>query len=101
MNQFGKVLPNRKHIILTKNKEYKIANDMVEVVTNINDIKEYIEGKEENFIIGGASIYKMLMPYTQKMYITKIDEEFVGDTYFPEIDEEKWKITEVEERNNR
>ena len=55
-------------------------------------IKETFNSKEELFVIGGATIYKMLMPYTKKMYITKIDEEFEADTYFPVIDEKEWKV---------
>ena len=93
----GRILPNRKHIVLTRNKTMKIEDENVKVVTDISELKEYIESVEENFIIGGASIYKMLMPYTKKMYITKIYEKFEGDTYFPEIDEAEWEIIEKSE----
>ena len=93
----GRILPNRKHIVLTRNKEMKIEDENVKIVTDISELKEYIESDEENFIIGGASIYKMLLPYTEKMYITKIYEKFDGDTYFPEINETEWKITEKTE----
>jgi len=88
----GRVLPNRKHIVLTNNKDFKYDNPNVEIVNSIEDLKKYIEDKEEHFVIGGASIYRMLMPYSNKMYITKIEEEFVGDTFFPEINEEEWEI---------
>ena len=47
--------------------------------------------KEENFVIGGATIYKLLMPYADKLYITKINESFDGDVYFPEINENEWQ----------
>ena len=69
---------------------------MVEIVTEINEIEKYIKSEEEYFVIGGASIYKMLMPYANKMYITKIEEEFEADTYFPKIDESEWEILEKE-----
>lgn len=97
----GKILPNRKHVILTRNKELKIENDMVEVVTGMEEIKKYITSKEECFVIGGASVYKMLLPYSKKIYITKIYEEFVADTFFPEINESEWEIIEKEKRYNR
>ena len=87
----GRVLPNRKHIILTKNKDFKCNHEMVEIVTDIKELDKYIKSEEENFVIGGASIYKMFMPYANKMYVTKIDEEFDGDTFFPNIDENEWK----------
>ncbi|MCI8396221.1 MAG: dihydrofolate reductase [Clostridia bacterium] len=88
----GRVLPNRKHIVITRNKDLKIENEMVECITDTKELEQYINSKEELFVIGGATIYKMLMPYTKKMYITKIDEEFEADTYFPVIDEKEWKV---------
>ncbi len=94
----GRVLPNRKHIILTRNEAFKIENDMVEIATQIEDIEKYITSEEECFVIGGAAIYKMLLPYTKKMYITKLEEEFEADTFFPEIDEEEWQIVKREKR---
>lgn len=93
----GKVLPNRKHVILCNDMELNIDNENVIVLEDISLLKEYIDSEEENFVIGGATIYKLLMPYAQKMYITKIDEDFVGDVYFPKINEEEWKIIQEEE----
>lgn len=92
----GRVLPNRKHIVLTRNSDFKVDNDMVEVVHDISEIEEYINSKDECFVIGGASIYKELLPYAKKMYITKIDEDFEGDSFFPEFDEKDWKVVDVE-----
>ena len=97
----GRVLPNRKHIVITKNKEFKCEDEMVKVITDINSLESYINSSEEHFVIGGASIYKMLMPYAKKMYITKIDEEFQGDTYFPDVNDNDWKIIKKEPRYNR
>ncbi len=91
----GRILPNRKHVVLTRDKEYKIEQEQVEIVHEIEEIKKYIEDEEEHFVIGGASIYNLLMPYTNKMYVTRIDQEFEGDVYFPEIKKE-WKEIERE-----
>ena len=88
----GRVLPNRKHIVLCKSGKLQIQNENVEIVTGVEQLKPYMESQEENFVIGGASIYQLLMPYADKMYITKIYHNFEGDTFFPEIDEKKWKI---------
>lgn len=92
----GRILPNRKHIILTHNEDFKIEDEQVEIVHSIEELKQYIESEEENFVIGGGIIYKMLMPYAKKMYITLINQEFDGDTYFPKIDEKEWKILKNE-----
>lgn len=86
----GKPLKGRKNIILTRNKEY--TKDGCQTVTSIEKVMEEIGDGEETFIIGGAEIYSMFLPYAEKLYITYIDHEFEGDTYFPEIDCEEWKI---------
>ena len=96
----GRVLPNRKHIVLTQNKDYKINDINVEVVYSLTEINKYIESKEEVFVIGGATIYNLLMPYVTKMYITQINKNFEGDAFFPNIDKKKWKIIEQEKRSS-
>lgn len=87
----GRVLPNRKHIIFSQNPDFKVKDENVQVVHSMLEIQEYIENEEENFVIGGAMIYNLLMPYVTKMYITEIDKEFEGDAFFPKINEEIWK----------
>lgn len=87
----GRVLPNRKHIILCNDMEMDIDNENVEILDDISKLDKYINSGEENFVIGGATIYKLLMPYVNKLYITKINHDFEGDVYFPEIKETEWK----------
>ena len=86
-----KILPNRKHIVFTQNPDFKVDDENVKVVHSMLQIQEYIENDEEAFVIGGAIIYNLLMPYVKKMYITEIDKDFDGDAFFPKIDETKWK----------
>lgn len=90
----GRVLPNRKHIVLTHSKDFIVEDEAVQIVNDITELGEYITSKDENFVIGGGLIYNQLLPYTNKIYITKINKDFEGDTYFPKIDETKWKIIE-------
>lgn len=90
----GRVLPNRKHIVLTRDKSYQVDNENVEIVNDIERLEEYINPEEENFVIGGAIIYRQLMSKVDKLYITRIHEKFEGDAYFPVINEEEWKETE-------
>lgn len=73
-----------------------VNDENVEVIDNVEKLKKYEELEEENFVIGGASIYKLLMPKASKLYVTKINQEFEGDVYFPEIDEKVWKVVETE-----
>lgn len=93
----GRILPNRKHIILCNDMEMNIDDERVVVLDDISKLKEYVDSDEENFVIGGATIYKLLMPMCDKLYITHIDEEFDGDVYFPEIDLSVWKEENVED----
>ena len=92
----GRVLPNRKHVILCNDMELNIEDENVEVLEDISMLKQYIDSTEENFVIGGATIYKLLLPYANKIYLTLIHEKFEGDVFFPEIDEREWKIVETE-----
>lgn len=92
-----KVLPGRKHIILTNNIGYKVNDENVDVVHSIEELKAYIGAEEEYFVIGGGQIFSLLFPYTNKMYITEIHETFEGDTFFPQYDKTEWKVIEQRE----
>lgn len=89
----GKVLPNRKHIVFTQNPDFIVKDENVQVVHSMLEIKEYIDDKNENFVIGGAMIYNLLMPHVSKMYVTEINQDFEGDTFFPKINLDIWKET--------
>ena len=91
----GGILPNRKHIVITRDTNYKVENNNVEIMNDIQEIDKYVNDNEENFVIGGAIIYSQLIKKAQKMYITKIYKKFEGDAYFPKIDENEWKIIET------
>ena len=67
----GKVLPNRKHIILTRDENYKVDNENVEIVNDISQIDKYVNDENENFVIGGAIIYNQLMKKANKLYVQK------------------------------
>ena len=92
----GRILPNRKHVILCNDMKMDINDDRVEVLEDISMLDKYINSEEENFIIGGATIYRLLMPYANKMYITEINQEFDGDVSFPEINKDEWKVIDIE-----
>ena len=87
----GGILPDRKHIILSRNPDFNIDSDCVKVVHSLLELQEYMDDKDEHFVIGGAIIYNLLMPYCKKMYVTQLDKDFEGDTIFPKINEEEWE----------
>ena len=92
----GRVLPNRKHVILCNDAKMSVDNENVEILEDISLLDKYIKDEEEHFVIGGATMYRLLMPYCTKMYITEINQEFDGDVSFPEINMSEWKVTERE-----
>lgn len=93
------ILPNREHIILTRDKNFKVDSDKVKVVNNLDTlIEKYSNCEDEVFVIGGAEIYKQLLPYAHKLYLTKIDNDFEGDTYFPQINYDEFRTESTSEK---
>ena len=91
-----KILPGRKHIVLTRDKGFIAPNEMVKVFNSVTELLSSLNPQIEYFIIGGGEIYKALMPYSEKLYLTKVSKVFEGDIYFPEVDNNKWKqISEI------
>lgn len=97
-------LPNRYHIVLTKNPNSFKKQENVMFTSNLNEIiSKFKDSKEEIFIIGGGEIYKTFLEHTSKIYITEILKDFKGDTYFPQIDYSLWKKdyeSDIFEENN-
>lgn len=79
----GKPLKNRENVVLTKSN---IKED-VTIFDSIEDVLNYVKNKENVFVVGGGSIYKQLLPYCEKAYVTKIKKDFNADTFFPNLDE--------------
>lgn len=88
----AKPLPHRPHIIITRNADYKAEGAIV--VTSIEDALKAIDPTDEQpFIVGGAEIYKLAMPFVQRLEITTVHHDFDGDTSFPDFDKSEWKET--------
>ena len=92
----GRVLPNRHHVILCNDAEMNIDNENIEILEDISMLDKYMKDEKEHFVIGGATMYRLLMPMCSKMYITEIDRDFEGDVSFPEINLNEWKVTKRE-----
>ena len=94
----GQPLKNRTNIVLTKDTSYHVKDAVAvhSVKTLLEEIKKYEE--EEIYVIGGDSVYKLLLPYCKTAYVTKIHHAYEADTYFPNLDEtEDWEVTGVSE----
>lgn len=88
---FPKPLPNRTHIVITRQTDYKVPSGVI-VVNNIEDAIDAAKSDTKPFIIGGGEIYKQAMPFVDKLELTRVHSTFENaDTFFPEIDENVWK----------
>ncbi|MFA9559872.1 dihydrofolate reductase [Evansella sp. AB-rgal1] len=93
-DSIGKALPNRKNYIVTRDQEFEAPDG--EVFHSVKDAESLMSSDEEVFVIGGATIYEQFLPIADRLYITLIHEEFEGDTFFPVIDEQVWKVVSSE-----
>ena len=64
---------------------------------SIEDAIALCDPAEENFIIGGASVYKQFLPHADRLYLTRVHRSFEGDVFFPEIDFTRWRLISAEE----
>jgi dihydrofolate reductase len=89
-DSIGRSLSGRQNIVVTRNKDFVASG--CSVVHSIGEALEVAEG-EEVMIIGGAQLYKQLLPRATRLYLTKIEADFSGDKCFPTISDEEWLET--------
>ena len=92
--EIGKPLPNRMNIVVSSTKEFSGEN-----LVTVESLDEAIRaaGDRDVYISGGARLYEEALPIVEKMYITEIEAEIEGDTYFPDFDESEF-YKEINER---
>ena len=94
-DSFPGLLPNRKHIVISKkSKSYFPAE--VTVVNNFEDAIKATNEDENPFIIGGGQIYNIAMKYCDIIELTRVHEEFEADTFFPKINKDEWQLISEE-----
>lgn len=97
-DEIGRPLPNRETIVVSKTANYEAEN-----CRTVGSLQEALSLAEELFpdknvyLSGGAGIYKEGLPYADRLFITEVDIELEGDTFFPEFDESKYTKT-IDER---
>ena len=85
----GRPLPNRKNYVASFTP--KNLPDSVEIIPDlIAFLKAHENDPEEFFVIGGATIYRLALPYAKTLYLTEIDAEHEADAFFPEFDKSKY-----------
>ena len=96
----GLPLKGRDNIIFSRNLGYKV--DGADVVHSKEELFEKLKEYKDRdiYVIGGGSIYEMLLPYCKYAYVTKIDYKYEADTFFPNLDSlDNWKLIEESDEN--
>lgn len=89
----GRALPGRINIVVTRNPgfvprgEVRVAHSLCEALAQAGDAPEVV-------VIGGAELYRRVLPICDRIYLTEVQGEFEGDTWFPEWDRGEWRETE-------
>jgi len=86
-------LPGRKTIVVSRRRDY--APPGVEVARSLDEALARAEG-EEVFVAGGEEIFREALPRAHRLYLTRIERDFPGDTFFPELDESAWRLLDRE-----
>jgi len=92
---FPKPLPNRVHVIITRQTDYNPEGCIV--VDSIEKAIAACPENEDSYIIGGGEIYNLGLPYADIIEITKVHHTFEADTFFPKINDREWQLVETEE----
>ncbi len=85
-----RLLPNREHIVITKDSEYK--REGIKTYSSIESFLDKYKLEEDVYIVGGESIYRQMIDYANLMYLTEINKEYPNaDTFFPDYNKEDWQ----------
>ena len=86
----GKPLPGRRNIVVSRDPDYRAPG--TESVTDLESALELCSETEEVMLIGGSSLYSQTLESATGLYLTRIDHEFEGDTWFPDFDTHAWQL---------
>ncbi|WP_225426584.1 dihydrofolate reductase [Companilactobacillus hulinensis] len=89
-------LPNRLNIVLSRNRDYQVPDGVV-LLADKSQLCDYVNPDDEVMVIGGSTIFEMFKDDVDKLYLTKIDYDFGGDTFMTAIDYSKFDLIEKKE----
>jgi dihydrofolate reductase len=87
----GRLLPGRTTVIVSRQEGYTVEGAVV-----VSSLEEAIALSDDLFVIGGGQIYEQALPLADRIYLTRVEVEVEGDTYFSEVDWKGWKLVEKE-----
>jgi dihydrofolate reductase len=89
-------LPGRENVVLTLDPDYEPEG--VTLFRDFDKAMEYIRGHEADraFVCGGASIYRLSLGLADTLELTRLDRDYEGDAFFPEVDPDIWSLERTE-----
>lgn len=90
----GLPLKKRVNVVLTHDRSYQVKDAVI--VHDKDELMEELKKYQEDiFVVGGGSVYELLLPYCDTAYVTRIDMAYQADTFFPDLDQDpEWELTE-------
>jgi dihydrofolate reductase len=92
----GRALPGRRNIVLTRQGDYRASG--CRVVHSVDGALAAAGQADEVLVIGGAQIYRLFLARADRLYLTVVEAELEGDTFFPQLDPAEWRETWAEDR---
>lgn len=93
-DSIGRALPGRQNVVLTRDKTAAFPG--AQAVVTLDAVEEIVPPGDEIMVIGGAEIYRLCLPRTDRIYLTRVHAEVHGDTWFPELDWDMWTMVREE-----
>lgn len=88
----GRLLPGRTTVIVTRDPNYAVAGALI--VHSLPQALAVCAGDDEPFLIGGAELYAVGLPYVTRLYVTRIHLDVAGDAFFPALEMTQWQLVE-------
>ena len=90
----GRPLPGRRNIVMSRQSDY--VADGCEVVDSVDSVMRLLHGENEVMVIGGGNIYRQFLSQVDRIFLTRIAADVQGDTFFPELDADEWRVVQSE-----
>jgi len=85
----GKPLSDRTNVVLSRQRDLDVPG--IITARSIQEVLDHFANDDKQiFVIGGAEIYRQTLPLCQRLYLTEIQQDFIGDTFFPKYDRNNW-----------
>lgn len=94
----GRPLPNRLNIVISRTA-HASSHDNVVWVSSLEQALDIVKDKAEAFIIGGGNLYQQALPLVTRLYLTHINADLAGDTYFPNYQATQWQTVHSEQHH--